>query len=156
MVDDMTIAVGGFGLSGIPRDLIKEVRDAGVTGLTVVSNNMGVDREGPGLLLENQQVRKVIGSYVGENKLFARQYLDGLLDVEFAPQGTLAERIRAGGAGIAGFFTRTGVGTDVASGKQHAVSWFRRIPRIEVGRGGLEPVLGSGGQGVALGCAEVS
>ena len=119
LVDGMTIAAGGFGLSGIPRDLIEVVRDSGVTGLTIVSNNMGVDGEGLGLLLENRQVRKVIGSYVGENKLFEQQYLDGVLEIEFAPQGTLAERMRAGGAGIAGFYTRTGVGTDIAVGKQH-------------------------------------
>ncbi|MER5185476.1 CoA transferase subunit A [Streptomyces sp. NPDC002896] len=113
----MTIAVGGFGLCGIPNDLIEVVRDSGVTGLTVVSNNMGVDGKGLGLLLENRQVDKVIASYVGENKLFAQQYLDKTLEVEFAPQGTLAERLRAGGAGIAAFYTRAGVGTPVAEGK---------------------------------------
>lgn len=118
--DDMTIAVGGFGLSGIPADLIEAVRDSGVTGLTIVSNNMGVDGLGLGLLLENQQVSKVVASYVGENKLFAQQYLDGLLEVEFNPQGTLAERLRAGGAGIPAFYTRTGVGTAVAEGKPTA------------------------------------
>lgn len=118
--DGITIAVGGFGLSGIPRDLIEAVRDSGVRELTVVSNNMGVDGKGLGLLLESQQVTKVIASYVGENKLFAQQYLDGVLDVEFCPQGTLAERMRAGGAGIAGFYTRTGVGTEVAEGKPQA------------------------------------
>ncbi|MDX6740229.1 CoA transferase subunit A [Actinocorallia sp. A-T 12471] len=117
--DGMTIAVGGFGLSGIPRDLIEAVRDSGVRDLTVVSNNMGVDGKGLGLLLENNQVAKVISSYVGENKLFAQQYLAGELEVEFCPQGTLAERLRAGGAGIAGFYTRTGVGTQVAEGKPH-------------------------------------
>ncbi|MER7013871.1 CoA transferase subunit A [Saccharopolyspora sp. NPDC000359] len=115
--DGMTIAVGGFGLCGNPNDLIEVVRDSGVTGLTVVSNNMGVDGKGLGLLLENQQVAKVIASYVGENKLFAEQYLDGTLTVEFAPQGTLSERMRAGGAGIAAFYTRAGVGTPVAEGK---------------------------------------
>lgn len=115
--DGMTIAVGGFGLCGIPSDLIEAVRDAGVTDLTIVSNNMGVDSKGLGLLLENRQVSKVIASYVGENKLFAKQYLDGTLQVEFAPQGTLAERMRAGGAGIAGFYTRAGVGTPIAEGK---------------------------------------
>jgi len=119
--DGMTIAVGGFGLCGIPRDLIDAVRDSGVRDLTVVSNNMGVDGKGLGVLLENNQVRKVIASYVGENKLFAKQYLDGALEVEFCPQGTLAERLRAGGAGIAGFYTRTGVGTEVAAGKPHEV-----------------------------------
>jgi 3-oxoacid CoA-transferase subunit A len=118
--DGMTIAVGGFGLCGVPVNLIDVVRDAGVHDLVIVSNNMGVDGKGLGLLLENRQVRKVIVSYVGENKLFARQYLNGELDVEFSPQGTLAERLRAGGAGIAGFFTRTGVGTDVARDKPSA------------------------------------
>lgn len=115
--DGMTIAVGGFGLCGVPSDLIEAVRDSGVRDLTVVSNNMGVDGKGLGLLLDNNQVSKVISSYVGENKLFARQYLDGTLQVEFAPQGTLAERLRAGGAGIAAFYTPTGVGTPVAEGK---------------------------------------
>ncbi|MCR6485564.1 CoA transferase subunit A [Amycolatopsis sp. OK19-0408] len=118
--DGITIAVGGFGLSGNPHDLIEAVRDAGVRELTVVSNNMGVDGKGLGLLLENRQVRKVVASYVGENKLFAQQYLDGEIEVEFAPQGTLAERLRAGGAGIPAFYTRTGVGTPVAEGKPHA------------------------------------
>lgn len=117
LTDGLTIAVGGFGLCGIPADLIEVVRDSGVTGLTVVSNNMGVDGKGLGVLLANHQVAKVIASYVGENTLFARQYLDKTLDVEFAPQGTLAERLRAGGAGIAAFYTRTGVGTPVAEGK---------------------------------------
>jgi 3-oxoacid CoA-transferase subunit A len=115
--DGLTIAVGGFGLSGNPNDLIEAVRDSGVRDLTIVSNNMGVDGKGLGLLLENQQVRKVVASYVGENKLFARQYLDGELEVEFVPQGTLAERMRAGGAGIPAFYTKTGVGTPVAEGK---------------------------------------
>ncbi|SKB06104.1 CoA transferase subunit A [Aeromicrobium choanae] len=117
LFDGMTLAVGGFGLCGIPSTLIELVRDSGVRDLTVVSNNMGVDGKGLGLLLENQQVRKVVASYIGENRLFARQYLDGLLDVEFNPQGTLAERLRAGGAGIPAFYTRTGVGTVVAEGK---------------------------------------
>jgi 3-oxoacid CoA-transferase subunit A len=116
--DGMTIAVGGFGLSGNPNDLIEALRDTGVKNLTIVSNNMGVDGKGLGILLENSQVAKVVASYVGENKLFAEQYLSGQLDVEFVPQGTLAERLRAGGAGIAGFFTKTGVGTPVAEGKQ--------------------------------------
>lgn len=119
--DGMTIAVGGFGLSGNPFDLIEVVRESGVKNLTVVSNNMGVDGKGLGILLENRQVSKVIASYVGENKLFAQQYLDGDLEIEFAPQGTLAERMRAGGAGIAGFYTKTGVGTPVAEGKPHEV-----------------------------------
>jgi 3-oxoacid CoA-transferase subunit A len=117
IVDGMTIAVGGFGLSGVPVDLIGAVRDSGARNLTIVSNNMGVDGKGLGILLENNQVAKVIGSYVGENKLFARQFLAGELDVEFVPQGTLAERLRAGGAGIPAFYTRTGVGTQVAEGK---------------------------------------
>jgi 3-oxoacid CoA-transferase subunit A len=116
----MVLAVGGFGLSGIPRDLIEAVRDSGARNLTVVSNNMGVDGKGLGLLLENQQVSKVLASYVGENKLFAEQYLAGTLDVEFVPQGTLAERLRAGGAGIPAFYTPTGVGTPIAEGKPEA------------------------------------
>ncbi|TPW77556.1 CoA transferase subunit A [Schumannella soli] len=118
--DGMTIAVGGFGLSGNPSDLIEAVRDSGAKDLVIVSNNMGVDGKGLGLLLENQQVRKVVASYVGENKLFAQQFLDGVLEVEFVPQGTLAERLRAGGAGIPAFYTPTGVGTQVAEGKPHA------------------------------------
>ncbi|UKA50406.1 CoA transferase subunit A [Arthrobacter sp. FW305-123] len=117
MADGLTIAVGGFGLSGIPADLIEAVRDSGAKDLTVVSNNMGVDGKGLGVLIEAGQVRKVIASYVGENKLFAEQYLAGQLEVEFTPQGTLAERLRAGGAGIPAFYTRTGVGTLVAEGK---------------------------------------
>lgn len=118
--DGDTIAVGGFGLSGNPTDLIEALRDSGRTDLVIVSNNMGIDGKGLGLLLENRQVRKVVASYVGENRLFAQQYLDGILEVEFVPQGTLAERLRAGGAGIPGFYTRTGVGTLVAEGKPHA------------------------------------
>lgn len=118
--DGMTIAVGGFGLSGIPSELIEVVRDSGVSNLTVVSNNMGVDGKGLGILLENRQVAKVIASYVGENKLFGQQYLNGELEVEFNPQGTLAERLRAGGSGIPAFYTRTGVGTVVAEGKPTA------------------------------------
>lgn len=118
--DGAIIAVGGFGLCGIPTDLIAAVRDSGVKNLTIVSNNMGVDGKGLGLLLENEQVTTVIASYVGENKLFARQYLDGVLNVEFNPQGTLAERLRAGGAGIPAFYTRTGVGTQIAEGKPTA------------------------------------
>ncbi|PXY24629.1 CoA transferase subunit A [Prauserella muralis] len=120
LADGITIAVGGFGLSGNPHDLIEAVRDSGVRDLTIVSNNMGVDGAGLGLLLENRQVRRVLASYVGENTLFAQQYLDGELEVEFVPQGTLAERMRAGGAGIPAFYTRTGVGTPVAEGKPHA------------------------------------
>ncbi|WP_062311043.1 CoA transferase subunit A [Demequina rhizosphaerae] len=118
--DGQIIAVGGFGLSGNPTDLIEAVRDTGVRDLTIVSNNMGVDGKGLGILLESGQVSKVVASYVGENKRFAEQYLAGDLEVEFAPQGTLAERMRAGGAGIAGFYTRTGVGTPVAEGKPTA------------------------------------
>ena len=120
IADGMTIAVGGFGLSGNPSDLIDAVRDSGAKNLTIVSNNMGVDGKGLGVLLENNQVAKVIASYVGENKLFAEQYLSGELDVEFSPQGTLAERLRAGGAGIPAFYTRTGVGTQIAEGKPTA------------------------------------
>ncbi|MBN6040311.1 CoA transferase subunit A [Amycolatopsis sp. 195334CR] len=120
LADGSTIVVGGFGLSGVPYDLIEAVRDSGVRELTIVSNNMGVDGKGLGVLLDNRQVRKVIASYVGENKLFAQQYLDGELEIEFTPQGTLAERMRAGGAGIPAFYTATGVGTEVAEGKPHA------------------------------------
>ena len=120
MRDGMVLAVGGFGLCGIPADLIDLVKESGVKDLTVVSNNMGVDGKGLGLLLESGQVRKVIASYVGENKLFAEQFLEGKLEVEFSPQGTLAERLRCGGAGIPAFYTKTGVGTLVAEGKPHA------------------------------------
>ena len=119
--DGQTIAVGGFGLSGNPFDLIEVVRYSGVKNLTIVSNNMGVDGQGLGILLENNQVAKVIASYVGENKLFAQQFLDGQLEVEFTPQGTLAERLRAGGSGIPGFYTKTGVGTPIAEGKPHQI-----------------------------------
>lgn len=115
--DGMTLAVGGFGLCGIPTDLITVVRDSGVKDLTIVSNNLGIDGKGLGLLLENSQISRVLASYVGENKLFMQQYIDGAIDVEFVPQGTLAERLRAGGSGIAGFYTRTGVGTEIAQGK---------------------------------------
>jgi 3-oxoacid CoA-transferase subunit A len=117
--DGMTVAVGGFGLCGIPEQLIVALRDSGVKGLTCVSNNAGVDDWGLGLLLKTRQVRKMVSSYVGENAEFERQYMSGELELEFTPQGTLAERMRAGGAGIAGFFTRTGVGTVVAEGKPH-------------------------------------
>lgn len=120
LFDGMTLAVGGFGLSGVPVDLIDAVRDSGVENLTVVSNNMGIDGKGLGILLEHGQVRKVIASYVGENALFAEKYLSGTIEVEFNPQGTLAERLRAGGAGIPAFYTATGVGTEVADGKPHA------------------------------------
>jgi len=116
--DDITIMSGGFGLCGVPNTLIREVRDSGVKGLTVISNNAGVDGDGLGILLETRQIRKMISSYVGENKLFEKQYLAGELELEFNPQGTLAERIRAGGAGVPAFFTKTGVGTLVAEGKE--------------------------------------
>ena len=115
--NDMLIMAGGFGLCGIPSTLIEAIRDSGVTGLTCVSNNAGVDDAGLGLLLQTRQIRKMISSYVGENATFAKQYLAGELEIEFNPQGTLAERIRAGGAGIPAFFTRTGVGTQIAEGK---------------------------------------
>lgn len=115
--DGMTIAVGGFGLSGNPFDLIEALQASGAKELTIVSNNMGIDGQGLGVLFENNQVKKVIASYVGENKRFAELYLSGELEVEFNPQGTLAERLRAGGAGIPGFYTATGVGTLVAEGK---------------------------------------
>lgn len=116
--NDMLIASGGFGLCGLPERLLDAVRDSGVTGLTFVSNNAGIDNEGIGKLLRTKQVKKMISSYVGENKEFERQYLAGELEVEFCPQGTLAERMRAGGAGIPGFYTKTGVGTLVADGKE--------------------------------------
>jgi 3-oxoacid CoA-transferase subunit A len=116
-----TLIVGGFGLCGIPENLIAALRDQGIAGLTVVSNNCGVDDWGLGLLLANKQIKKMISSYVGENKTFEKQFLSGELEVELAPQGTLAERIRAGGAGIPGFYTATGVGTLVAEGKEHKV-----------------------------------
>ena len=116
--DDMVIMAGGFGLCGIPETLIEAIRDSGVKGLTVISNNAGIDNAGLGLLLDTRQVRKMISSYVGENKMFAQQYLAGELEIEFNPQGTLAERIRAGGAGVPAFFTKTGVGTLIAEGKE--------------------------------------
>ena len=116
--DDMVIMAGGFGLCGIPETLIEAIRDAGVKGLTIISNNAGIDGAGLGILLEGRQVKKMISSYVGENKLFAQQYLGGELEIEFNPQGTLAERIRAGGAGVPAFFTKTGVGTLIAEGKE--------------------------------------
>jgi 3-oxoacid CoA-transferase subunit A len=115
--DGMTIMAGGFGLCGIPAALIEAIRESGVTGLTVVSNNAGIDDVGLGVLLASRQIKKMISSYVGENKEFMRQYLAGELEIEFNPQGTLAERIRAGGAGIPAFYTRTGVGTAIADGK---------------------------------------
>ncbi|MCA8899602.1 MAG: CoA transferase subunit A [Hyphomonas sp.] len=115
----MTVMAGGFGLCGIPENLILALRDSGVKGITAISNNAGVDDFGLGLLLQTRQIRKMISSYVGENKEFERQYLSGELELEFNPQGTLAERCRAGGAGIPGFYTKTGVGTIVADGKEH-------------------------------------
>ncbi|WBX85395.1 CoA transferase subunit A [Sphingosinicella microcystinivorans] len=119
LFDGMTVMSGGFGLCGIPENLIAALRDSGTKGLTVISNNAGVDDFGLGLLLHTRQIAKMVSSYVGENKEFERQYLSGELQLEFNPQGTLAERIRAGGAGIPGFYTKTGVGTLVAEGKEH-------------------------------------
>ena len=118
LFDGMTIAAGGFGLCGIPERLIDAIQASGVKDLTIASNNAGIDNEGLGRLLRSRQVKKMISSYVGENKEFERQYLAGELEVEFCPQGTLAERMRAGGAGIPGFYTKTGVGTQVAEGKE--------------------------------------
>ncbi|MEM9761450.1 MAG: CoA transferase subunit A [Pseudomonadota bacterium] len=119
LFDGMTIAAGGFGLCGIPENLIAAIRAAGTKELTIASNNAGVDDFGLGLLLQDKQVKKMISSYVGENDLFMQQYLAGDLEIEFNPQGTLAERMRAGGCGIPGFYTKTGVGTQVAEGKEH-------------------------------------
>src|SRR5689334_25213183 len=116
--DGMMVMAGGFGLCGMPETLIKALRDSGVKRLTCVSNNAGIDGAGLGLLLENGQVKRMISSYVGENKTFAKLYLEGKLEIEFNPQGTLAERVRAGGAGIPAFYTKTGVGTQVAEGKE--------------------------------------
>lgn len=121
LFDGMTIMAGGFGLCGIPENLILAIRDSGVKNLTVVSNNAGVDDFGLGLLLQTRQIKKMISSYVGENETFERQYLNRELELEFNPQGTLAERIRAGGAGIPGFYTKTGVGTIIAENKEHKV-----------------------------------
>ncbi|MEM9043947.1 MAG: CoA transferase subunit A [Pseudomonadota bacterium] len=117
--DGMLIAAGGFGLCGIPENLIAAIKQAGVKDLVVASNNAGVDDFGLGLLLQDRQVKKMISSYVGENDLFMQQYLSGELEIEFNPQGTLAERLRAGGAGVPGFYTKTGVGTQIAEGKEH-------------------------------------
>ena len=117
--DGMTVMAGGFGLCGIPENLIIALRDSGAKDLTFISNNAGVDDFGLGLLLQTRQIKKMVSSYVGENKTFEKQYLNGELELEFNPQGTLAERIRAGGAGIPGFYTKTGVGTLVAEGKEH-------------------------------------
>ena len=119
LFDGMSIMSGGFGLCGIPEMLITALRNSGVKNLTVISNNAGVDDFGLGLLLQTRQIKKMISSYVGENDTFERQYLSGELELEFNPQGTLAERIRAGGAGIPGFYTKTGVGTLIAEGKEH-------------------------------------
>ena len=116
--DGITVLAGGFGLCGIPEKLIAAIRESGVKNLTCVSNNAGIDGAGLGLLLETGQIRKMISSYVGENKTFAKLYLEGKLEIEFNPQGTLAERVRAGGAGIPAFYTKTGVGTQVAEGKE--------------------------------------
>ena len=121
LTNDLLIASGGFGLCGIPERLLDAIRDSGVTGLTFASNNAGIDNEGIGKLLRTRQVKKMIASYVGENKEFERQFLAGELEVEFCPQGTLAERMRAGGAGIPGFYTKTGVGTQVAEGKESKI-----------------------------------
>ena len=119
LFDGMTVMSGGFGLCGIPENLILALRESGVKDLTVISNNAGVDGFGLGLLLETRQISKMVSSYVGENKEFERQFLAGELELEFNPQGTLAERIRAGGAGIPGFYTKSGVGTLIAEGKEH-------------------------------------
>jgi 3-oxoacid CoA-transferase subunit A len=126
--DDMVLAMGGFGLCGIPEKLILALRDTGVRGLTIASNNAGVDGYGLGVLLDTHQIRKMISSYVGENAEFERQCLQGEIEVEFVPQGTLAERMRAGGAGVAGFYTRTGVGTIVAEGKE--LKEFKGVPYL--------------------------
>lgn len=121
LFDGMTIAAGGFGLCGIPENLIAAIRDSGVKDLTIASNNCGVDHFGLGILLDSRQIKKMISSYVGENDEFMRQFLGGELEIEFNPQGTLAERLRAGGAGIPGFYTATGVGTEIAEGKEHKI-----------------------------------
>ena len=119
LFDGMTVMSGGFGLCGIAENLIAALRDSGVKNLTVISNNAGVDDFGLGLLLQTRQIKRMVSSYVGENEIFEKQYLSGELELEFNPQGTLAERIRAGGAGIPGFYTKTGVGTLIAEGKEH-------------------------------------
>ena len=119
VADGITIMAGGFGLCGIPEHLINALRDSGAKDLTVISNNAGIDDFGLGILLQTRQIKKMLASYVGENKTFEQQYLAGELELEFNPQGTLAERIRAGGAGIPGFYTKTGVGTIIAEGKEH-------------------------------------
>ncbi len=119
LFDGMTIMAGGFGLCGIPEHLIVALRDSSVKDITVISNNCGIDDFGLGILLQTRQIKKMISSYVGENKIFEQQYMSGELELEFSPQGTLAERCRAGGAGIPGFYTKTGVGTVIAEGKEH-------------------------------------
>ena len=119
--DGMMVMCGGFGLCGMPSTLIEALRDTGVKNLTCVSNNAGIDGAGLGLLLETRQIKKMIASYVGENKLFAQQFLAGELEIEFNPQGTMSERIRAGGAGIAAFYTKTGAGTEIAKGKEERI-----------------------------------
>ena len=119
LFDGMTIMAGGFGLCGIPEHLIVALRDSGTKDITVISNNCGIDDFGLGILLQTRQIKKMISSYVGENKIFEQQYMSGELELEFSPQGTLAERCRAGGAGIPGFYTKTGVGTVIADGKDH-------------------------------------
>lgn len=121
LTDGITIMAGGFGLCGIPENLILAIRDSGVKDLTIISNNCGVDDFGLGIMLKTRQIKKMISSYVGENATFEKQYLNSELELEFNPQGTLAERIRAGGAGIPGFYTKTGVGTIVAEGKEHKI-----------------------------------
>lgn len=137
LADDIMLHVGGFGLCGIPEQLIIALRDSGVKGLTCVSNNAGVDDWGLGLLLQTRQIKKMISSYVGENDTFAKQFLSGELEVEFNPQGTLAERIRAGGAGIPLFFTATGVGSPIAEGKEHREFTFQGRTRAYIAETGL-------------------
>jgi 3-oxoacid CoA-transferase subunit A len=148
--DDMTIMAGGFGLCGIPENLIAAIREHGARDLTVISNNCGIDGFGLGILLESGQIRKMVSSYVGENKLFEKLYLSGELELEFNPQGTLAERIRAGGAGIPAFFTKTGVGTLVAEGKEvrefdgHAYVMERAlVPDVALGKAWKADVSGN-------------
>ena len=137
VVNDMMVHVGGFGLCGIPEQAIIALRDSGVTGLTCVSNNAGVDDWGLGLLLATKQIKKMVSSYVGENAVFEKQFLDGELEVEFNPQGTLAERVRAGGAGIPLFFTATGVGSPIAEGKEHREIEFKGETRTFIAETGL-------------------
>ena len=134
--DGMTVMAGGFGLCGIPENLILALRESGVKDITAISNNAGVDDFGLGLLLQTRQIKKMISSYVGENKEFERQYLSGELELEFNPQGTLAERCRAGGAGIPGFYTKTGVGTQVAEGKE--------VKQFDTGEGPQDYILEEG------------